>query len=97
MNPRQEEFLFADGPVPEFHPTHPLGDFIAEVAARWSLPLGRTVRVDLAGDSVTEIRGCLELAVAPDLPLDSRQPLTLRIGAVVFSSRQITAWREADT
>lgn len=94
MNPRQEEFLFADGPVPELHPFDPLGPFIAEVGARWSLPLGRTVRVDLTGDSLSETQGRLELARAPDLPLDPREPLTLRIGPVVFSSRQITAWTE---
>lgn len=96
MNGRQEEFLFADGPAPEFHSPHPLGDFLAEVGARWSLPLGREVRVDLAGDAISELRGRLELARAPDLPLDPRQPLSLRIGGVAFSSRQITAWTELD-
>ncbi len=60
------------------------------------MPLERKVRVDLAGESMDELRGRLELVRPPDLPLDPRQPLGLRIGAVTFSSRQITGWAELE-
>lgn len=91
---RQGEFSFEAAPAEPDAPGHPLADLIDDVARTWSLPLGRRVRVDLAGESMDELRGFLELARAPDLPLDPRQALSLRIGKVVFSSRQVTGWAE---
>lgn len=88
----QAEFLFADGPAPEWHLPDPRTAFYDEVAAAWQLPLGLKVRVELSGHDFVNLRGRLELARAPDLPLDSQQPLALRIGDVEFSSRQIVAW-----
>jgi hypothetical protein len=88
----QQEFLFADGPVPQMHPPDPRSEFYAEVSTVWQLPMGRMVRVDLKEHDLAALKGHLELSRAPDLPLDPRQPLVLRIGGVEFSSRQIAAW-----
>lgn len=89
---QQAEFLFAGGPAPELHPPDPRSGFHAEVAAAWKLPVGQAVRVALQDHDIADLRGRLELARAPDLPLDPRQPLPLRIGNVEFSSRQVAGW-----
>jgi len=88
----QQEFLFADGPAPEIHLPDPLADFYAAVAAKWEIPLGQPIHVALREHSFSDLQGRLELFRAPDLPLDRRQPLALRIGPNEFSSRQIVAW-----
>lgn len=88
----QSHFLFADGPAPELHPPDPLADFYAEVATTWEIPLGQRVHVALHAHNLSELRGRLELARAPDLPLDRREKLALRIGTLEFSSRQIVSW-----
>ena len=90
----QGEFVFEAGNAPPAPAAHPLAKLIEEIGRVWSLPLGRAVHVDLQGSSMDELRGRMELAAAPDLPLDPRQPLRLRIGKVAFSSRQITGWAE---
>jgi len=89
---QQQEFLFADGPAPHLHPPDPRSGFYGEVSTAWQLPVGRVVRIDLHDHDLPSLQGLLELARAPDLPLDSRQPLVLRIAGVEFSSRQIAAW-----
>jgi len=88
----QAEFLFADGPAPQWHLPDPRTPFFDEVAAAWQLPIGQEMRVELSGHDFANLRGRLELARAPDLPLDSRQPLALRLGEVEFSSLQVVAW-----
>lgn len=88
----QQAFLFADGPTPHLHPPDPRSEFYDEVSALWHLPVGRVVRVDLQGQDLPGLHGTLELSRAPDLPLDRRQPLALRIGNVELSSRQIAGW-----
>lgn len=88
----QAEFLFADGPVPELQPPDPDSAFYEEVAARWQIPVGQTVHVALRAHHFADLQGRLLLARAPDLPLDHRQSLALRIGAIEFSSRQLVAW-----
>ncbi len=88
----QEEFLFADGPAPELHLPDPLADFYAEVAAKWEIPLGQPVHIALREHQFADLQGRLELSRAPDLPLDRREALALRIGTIEFSSRQIVAW-----
>ena len=88
----QQEFLFADGPAPQMHPPDPRSGFYAEVSATWQLPMGQIVRVDLKEHDLASLQGLLELSHAPDLPLDQRQPLVLRIRGVEFSSQQIAAW-----
>jgi hypothetical protein len=50
------------------------------------------VRVELTGHHFPELRGRLELARAPDLPLDRRETLALRIGGIELTHRQIAAW-----
>ena len=88
----QQEFSFSAGPASHLHPPDPRAQFYDEVAAAWHLPCGRMVRVDLKDHDLAGLQGLLELSRAPDLPLDPRQPLALRIGTVEFSSRQITGW-----
>lgn len=88
----QGEFLFADGPVPELHPPDPRAAFYEEVSAAWQIPVGQKVRVDLRGHNFSDLQGRLDLSRAPDLPLDPRQPLALRIGTIEFSSIQVAAW-----
>ena len=88
----QSELLFGEGAAPAMHLPDPNSGFFAEVSAAWHLPVGQPVRVTLQSHSFDDLRGRLELARAPDLPLDFRQPLFLRIGTIEFSSRQIVAW-----
>jgi hypothetical protein len=88
----QEDFLFADGPAPELHLPDPRSNLYADVATLWQIPVGQRVRVDLTDHHFTELSGRLELARAPDLPLDRRETLALRIGPIEFSNRQLTAW-----
>jgi hypothetical protein len=91
-SPDQLEFLlvgFADGTT---QLADPLGDLRERIGQLWDLPLGERVRLDLRDHQFPWLEGRLDLAQAPDLPLDPRQMLRLRIGAVEFSHRQIVAW-----
>jgi hypothetical protein len=88
----QQEFLFADGPSPELHPPDPRAAFYGDVAALWQLPVGEVVHLALREHQFADLQGRLELARAPDLPLNRREALALRIGTIEFSSRQIIAW-----
>jgi hypothetical protein len=88
----QQDFLFADGPTPEFHLPDPRSNLYADVAALWQIPVGQLIRVDRTGHDFSELRGRLELARAPAVPFDRRETLALRIGDIEFTSRQITAW-----
>jgi hypothetical protein len=88
----QSELLFGEGAAPAMHLPDPNSGFFAEVSTAWHLPVGQPIRVTLHSHSFDDFQGRLELASAPDLPLDPRQPLSLRIGTIEFSSRQIVAW-----
>jgi hypothetical protein len=66
-------------------------DYTQTLRPPGSPPLGQMVRVDLRGHDFPDLRGRLELSRAPDRPHDPRQPLTLRISTVEFTSRQIAA------
>ena len=88
----QQDFLFADGPASEFQLPDPRSGFYAEVAALWEIPVGQIVHVALRGHQFADLHGRLELDRAPDLPLDRREALALRVGPIEFSSRQIVAW-----
>jgi hypothetical protein len=44
------------------------------------------------GENLPALDGRLELASAPDLPFDPRQPLNLRVRGYEFSSRAIAGW-----
>lgn len=88
----QQDFLFADDPDPEFYLPDPRSNLYADVAALWQIPIGQLIRVDLTGHHFAELRGRLELARFPDLPLDRRKTLALRLGAIEFSHRQIASW-----
>jgi hypothetical protein len=66
---------------------------VREVRAAWGLPIRERVRVVLDGSDVDGIHGLLEVAEPyPDYPFDAANPLSLRIGGVRFSSRQIRSW-----
>ncbi|HWA29405.1 MAG TPA: hypothetical protein VG734_27390 [Lacunisphaera sp.] len=86
------EFLLVGSAEGTAHLADSLGDFLDRVSVLWGLPLGQKVRVDLRKCEPPWQQGRLELAQAPDLPLDPRQVLALRIGTIEFSSRQIVAW-----
>ncbi|PHX71875.1 MAG: hypothetical protein CK548_05675 [Opitutia bacterium] len=88
----QQDFLFADGPTPELHLPDPRSNLYTDVAALWKIPVGQLIRVELTGHHFSELRGRLELARAPDIPLDRRETLALRIGTIELTCRQITAW-----
>ena len=88
----QQDFRFADGPAPDLHLPDPRSNLYADVAALWQIPVGQSVRVELTGHHFSELRGRLELARAPDLPLDRRETLALRIGGIELTHRQIAAW-----
>lgn len=90
--PDQLEFLLVGAADGTAHLADPLGDFRKRISVLWHLPLGQQVRVDLRDCELPWLQGRLELAQAPDLPLDPRQALVLRIGTIEFSSRQIVAW-----
>jgi hypothetical protein len=92
MADQQDEFLFAEGPAREVHLPDPRSAFFAEVEALWQIPVGRLAHVDLNGHNMSDLQGRIELARAPDLPLDRREALALRIGRIEFSSRQIASW-----
>jgi len=92
----QHEFLFADGPQPELHLAHPLDDLFVAIAAGWGIPVGRDVRLNLANSSLPELTGKLELVRSPDLPLDGREPLYLRLKGVLFTHREIANWTLLD-
>lgn len=92
MEEQQDEFLFAEGPASGLHLPDPRSNFYDEVAALWQLPVGQLAHVNLQGHNLSDLQGRIELARAPDLPLDRRETLALRIGTIEFSSRQITSW-----
>lgn len=88
----QGEFLLADGVQSELHLAHPLDAMFQEIAAGWGLPIGQRVRLSLRDPALPELSGQLELVAAPDLPLNPREALRLRVSGVAFSSAEIAAW-----
>lgn len=88
----QLEFLLVGADDGTSQLADPLGDLLAQIAAAWGLPIGQRVRVNLRDDTLPGLEGRLELARAPDLPLDPNRPLSLRIDRSEFSSRQIVDW-----
>lgn len=92
MRHEQHEFLFADGPQPELHLAHPLDDLFVAIAGAWGVPVGRDVRLNLTNPALPELTGKLELVRAPDLHLDRREPLYLRLKGVLFTHREIANW-----
>jgi len=92
----QSEFLFAEGAQPELHVPHPLDDFFQAVSDRWGLPIGRNVRLNLRDPALPLLKGKLELERAPDLPLNPREALSLRVRGVNFSSVEIASWSLAE-
>lgn len=88
----QGEFLFADGAAPELHVPDPRSGFYEEVSALWQIPVGQFVHVNLTGHNLSHLQGRLDLARAPELPLDRREVLLLRISTIEFSLRQVSSW-----
>jgi hypothetical protein len=67
-------------------------DLLAEIAQVWALPLGEPVEITLRRGELRELRGKLELAVAPEYPWQARQSLKLRIAGYSFDSSDIERW-----
>ncbi len=88
----QDEFLFADGPQPELHLAHPLDDLLRQIATLWGLPIGSRARVTLNDPALPVLEGKLELERAPDLPLNVRESLRLKLRGIMFTSRDIASW-----
>ena len=93
----QQEFLFADGDLPRLGMPRADDPLVTDIARVWGLPIGRKVRIHLKdGENLSVLDGRLELASAPDLPFDHRQPLSLRVCGYIFSSRSIAGWSAAE-
>jgi hypothetical protein len=93
----QQEFLFADGHSSQLGMPLANDPLVFDIAQAWGLPIGKRVRVHLeAGENLPLVDGRLELASAPDMPFDSRQPLKLRVRGYVFSSQAIAGWSIAE-
>ena len=93
----QQEFLFAPGDSPQLGLPQADDPLFSDIARAWSLPIGKKVCVHLKdGESLPVLDGRLELASAPDIPFNPRQPLSLRIRGYVFSSQAITGWAAAE-
>jgi hypothetical protein len=60
-----------------------LGDYVGEAPV---------VASDIRGQERIELRGPLELVVAPGYPWDKSQPLRLKVAGVIFSSTEIGSW-----
>ena len=88
----QQDLLFANCPANELPLPDPRSGFYADVAALWRIPVGEIVCVELNGHHFPELNGRLEVARAPEIPLNRRENLTLRIGGIEFTSRQISTW-----
>jgi hypothetical protein len=95
--------LFDDSQPGRPEPAPPLPGFADlaptltdELASVWGLPLGRKVRVELRNHSVAGLSGMLEVARLPDFPFDAKAPLSVRIGHVAFTSRELAAWSMED-
>jgi len=89
---RQSEFLLSEGPTHQVSLPHPLDDLIVEITRLWNLPLYQRARLTLRNHALDELCGRLELVSSPDLPLNPKHALTLRVAGVEFSSRQVTSW-----
>ena len=72
-------------------PTVP-SDIRDEIAQVWGLPLGQGMALSILGQERIELRGRLELVVAPGYPWDQGEPLRLKIAGVFFSSTEIGHW-----
>ena len=86
----QSEFLFCEGdegrlglPLPEDPLLHDIGE-------EWGLPVGQRVRIVFrGGECFRELTGRLEVAVAPELPLNHHRPLRLRVAGYEFGHTAI--------
>jgi hypothetical protein len=85
----QAEFVLGDldGEAPAV-----ASDIRDEIARVWGLPLGQRVVLSIRGQERIELRGRLELLVAPDYPWDKIQPLRLKVAGVIFFSTEIDHW-----
>jgi hypothetical protein len=89
----QQEFLLSTGDSPQFGLPRCDDPLVSDITRVWGLPIGRKVRIHLKdGENLPLLDGILELASAPDLPFDARQPLNLRVRGYEFSSRAIAGW-----
>ena len=91
MSPgHQEEFLFSEGD--EGRLGLPLADdpLVRDIGNEWGLPVGQRVRVTFhSAESFRELTGRLEVAVAPELPLNRHRSLRLRVAGYEFGHTAI--------
>jgi len=89
----QSEFLFSDGPTPRLGAPEPGDPLLRDIATAWHLPIGETARIVFRpSESLREVMGRLEVAMAPDLPFDARRPLRLRVRGYEFVHTAIASW-----
>lgn len=84
--------MFLGGSHADGGEVSPLHDVEQEAASVWGLPIGSRVHVALREHAVPALHGTLRLAQLPRLPFRSADPLTLRIGNIEFTTRQIASW-----
>ena len=68
---QQEEFLFGEGDAVRLGLPLPDDPLVRDIGMEWGLPVGQRVRITFSpGESFRELSGRLEVAVAPELPLN---------------------------
>lgn len=89
---QQDEFLFCEGAEGRLGLPLPDDPLLRDIGMEWGLPVGRRVRIVFhPGESFRELTGRLEVAVAPDLPLNRHRPLRLRVAGFEFGHLAIAS------
>ena len=87
---QQEEFLFGEGDAVRLGLPLPDDPLVRDIGMEWGLPVGQRVRITFSpGESFRELSGRLEVAVAPELPLNRHRPLRLRVAGYEFDHTAI--------
>jgi hypothetical protein len=87
----QEEFLFCEGDEARLGLPLPEDPLLRDIGEEWGLPVGQRVRVMFrGGESFRELTGRLEVAVAPELPLNHHRALRLRVAGYEFANTAIS-------
>ncbi len=82
---KQDEFLFCEGAEGRIGLPLPEDPLVRDIGTEWGLPVGQRVRITFhPGESFRELTGRLEVAVAPELPLNRHRSLRLRIAGYDF-------------
>ena len=88
----QGEFLFCDGDEGRLGLPLPEDSLVRDIGAEWGLPVGQRVRIVFrGGESLRDITGRLEIAAAPELPLNHHRLLRLRVAGYEFGNTAIAS------